>query len=62
VWEKLMGFAEKGASILFSSVELDEVFRAADRVLVFFNGALVRDARCCETTRNEVVQAIAGKS
>jgi simple sugar transport system ATP-binding protein len=62
VWEKLMGFAERGASILFSSVELDEVFRAADRVLVFFNGNLVKDARCCDTTPNEVAQAIAGKS
>jgi simple sugar transport system ATP-binding protein len=61
VWEKLLGFAERGAGILFSTVELDEVFRAADRVLVFFNGALMKDARCCDTAPNEVVQAIAGK-
>jgi simple sugar transport system ATP-binding protein len=62
VWEKLLGFTERGASILFSSVELDEVFGAADRVLVFFNGALIRDVRRCDTTPNEVVQAIAGKT
>jgi general nucleoside transport system ATP-binding protein len=62
VWEKLVGFAERGASILFSTVELDEVFRTADRVVVFFNGALMKDKRCCDTAPNEVVQAIAGKT
>jgi ABC-type uncharacterized transport system ATPase subunit len=62
VWENLVGFAERGASILFSTVELDEVFRTADRVVVFFNGALMKDARCCDTAPNEVVQAIAGKT
>jgi general nucleoside transport system ATP-binding protein len=62
VWEKLVGFAERGASILFSTVELDEVFRTADRVVVFFNGALMKDLRCCDTAPNEVVQAIAGKT
>jgi general nucleoside transport system ATP-binding protein len=62
VWEKLVGFAERGAAILFSTVELDEVFRAADRVLVFFNGTLMKDARCCDTAPNEVVQTMAGKT
>ncbi len=62
VWEELMGFAARGASILFSSVELDEVFRAADRVLVFFNGSLLKDVRCCDTTPNDVVQSMAGKN
>ena len=62
VWEKLVGFAERGASILFSTVEMDEVFRTADRVVVFFNGALMKDVRCCDTAPNEVVQAIAGKT
>jgi len=62
VWEKLTAFAAKGASILFSSSELDEILQVADRVAVFYNGSVVKDARCCDTSLHEVAQAIAGKA
>jgi simple sugar transport system ATP-binding protein len=61
VWEKLMAYAAEGTSIVFSSAELDEIFQMADRVLVFFNGVVVKDARTCDTTIGELAKAIAGK-
>jgi len=61
VWEKLMTYAAQGTSIVFSSAELDEIFRMADRVLVFFNGMVVKDAKTCDTTMGELAKAIAGK-
>jgi ABC-type uncharacterized transport system ATPase subunit len=62
VWEKLAAFAMEGTSVVFSSAELDEVLRVADRVLVFFNGIVAKDTRCSDTTLHEVAQAIAGKT
>jgi len=45
VWQQLMSHADKGAGIIFSSVELDEILLVADRVLVFFNGKVVKDVK-----------------
>jgi len=61
VWEKLMAYAAQGTGIVFSSAELDEIFQMADRVLVFFNGAVVKDVRTCDTTIEDLAKAIAGK-
>jgi simple sugar transport system ATP-binding protein len=61
VWEKLTAYAAQGTSIVFSSAELDEIFQMADRILVFFNGVVVKDVRTCDTTMEELVKAIAGK-
>jgi len=61
VWEKLMTYAAQGTSIVFSSADLDEIFQMADRVLVFFNGVVVKDVRTCDTTMEELAKAIAGK-
>jgi simple sugar transport system ATP-binding protein len=61
VWEHLMSYAAAGTSIVFSSTELDEIIQVADRVLVFFNGVVVKDVRTCDTNLDELGQAIAGK-
>ena len=61
VWQHLMSYAASGTSIVFSSTELDEILQVADRVLVFFDGALVKDVKTCDTSLNELGQAIAGK-
>jgi simple sugar transport system ATP-binding protein len=61
VWEKLTAYAVRGTSIVFSSAELDEIFQMADRILVFFNGRVVKDVRTCDTTVEELAKAIAGK-
>ena len=43
IWEHLRRqFASRGA-VVFSSAELDEILNIADRVLVFFDGRIVRD-------------------
>jgi simple sugar transport system ATP-binding protein len=61
VWEKLMAYASEGTSLVFSSAELDEIFQMAGRVLVFFNGVVVKDVRTCDATMDELAKAIAGK-
>jgi ABC-type uncharacterized transport system ATPase subunit len=61
VWQKLMAYAVQGTSIVFSSAEVDEIFQMAGRVLVFFNGGMVKDVRTCDTTTEELGKAIAGK-
>jgi ABC-type uncharacterized transport system ATPase subunit len=61
VWQQLMSYVARGTSILFSSLELEEILQVADRVLVFFNGDLVRDVRTRDTDLGELGQAIAGK-
>lgn len=60
VWTQLMDYAAKGATIVFSSSELEEILDVANRVLVFFNGDVVKDVRTCDITLNELGQAIAG--
>lgn len=48
-------------SIVLSSSELDEILMVADRVLVFFEGRIIKDVRTCETDVHELGRAIAGK-
>ena len=62
VWQQLMESAAKGTSIVFSSAELEEIMEVADRVLVFFNGTIVRDTKTQDVTLSELGQAIAGKA
>lgn len=61
VWERLMEYVNMGTSIIFSSVELEEILQVVDRVLVFFDGVVVKDVRACDTDLNDLGQAIAGK-
>jgi len=60
VWQQLMSHADKGAGIIFSSVELEETLLVADRVLVFFNGTVDKDVKTRDTNLNELGRAIAG--
>jgi len=60
VWEHLRGqHAERGA-IIFSSAELDEILTVADRVLVFFDGRIVRDLPIAELDYRDVAAAMTG--
>ncbi|MBW1721557.1 MAG: ATP-binding cassette domain-containing protein [Deltaproteobacteria bacterium] len=61
VWEHLMTYVEKGASIIFSSPELEEIMQVADRVVVFFNGSVVRDVKTGDTNLEDLGRAIAGR-
>ena len=61
VWQHLQTYCLKRTSIVFSSSELDEILMVADRVLVFFDGQVIKDVRSAETSASELGKAIAGK-
>jgi simple sugar transport system ATP-binding protein len=63
VWGHLQSrCAESRAAIVFSSAELDEILMVADRVLVFFDGRVIKDVRTAETDVGQLGLAIAGKA
>ena len=62
VWEHLHQYCKQKASIVFSSSELDEILMNADRVLVFFDGVVIKDTRTDQTDVHEIGRAIAGKT
>lgn len=61
VWQHLHKYAVSHTSIIFSSSELDEILMVADRVLVFFDGTIIRDVRTDEIDIYDLARAIAGK-
>ena len=60
-WQHLHNYCLHGTGILFSSSDLDKIFLVADRVLVFFDGRIVKDVIIDKTDINELTRAIAGK-
>ena len=62
VWQHLHQYCAHKACIVFSSSELDEILMNADRVLVFFDGAIIKDVRTDRTDVHELGRAIAGKT
>ncbi len=61
VWQHLHAYCSKKTSIVFSSPELDEILMVADRVLVFFNGRVLKEVEAAKTDAQELGRAIAGK-
>jgi simple sugar transport system ATP-binding protein len=61
VWQRFHQYCAENASLVFSSAELDEILAVADRVLVFFNGRIVKDVKTENTDLAELGRAIAGK-
>jgi simple sugar transport system ATP-binding protein len=61
VWQHLQKYCLNKASIIFSSSELDEILMVADRILVFFDGYVIKDVKSAETNASELGKAIAGK-
>jgi simple sugar transport system ATP-binding protein len=61
VWQHLHTYCAKKTSIVFSSPELDEILMVADRVLVFFNGRIIKEVEASNTDVQELGRAIAGK-
>jgi simple sugar transport system ATP-binding protein len=61
VWQHLHQYCRNKTSIVFSSSELDEILMVADRVLVFFNGRIIKDVECAKTDVQELGKAIAGR-
>jgi general nucleoside transport system ATP-binding protein len=61
VWQHLHAYCGKRTSIIFSSPELDEILMVTDRVLVFFNGRIIKEVEASKTDTHELGRAIAGK-
>jgi simple sugar transport system ATP-binding protein len=61
VWQHLHTYCGKKTGIVFSSPELDEILMVADRVLVFFNGRIIKEVEAAKTNVQELGKAIAGK-
>jgi simple sugar transport system ATP-binding protein len=61
VWQHLQSYGRKGACIVFSSPELDEILMVADRVLIFFDGRIIMDVAAAGTDVQKLGKAIAGK-
>jgi simple sugar transport system ATP-binding protein len=61
VWQHLHTYCAQRTSIIFSSPELDEILMMADRVLVFFNGRIIKEVAAADTDAREMGRAIAGK-
>jgi simple sugar transport system ATP-binding protein len=61
VWQHLQKYCFNKTSIIFSSSELDEILLVADRILVFFDGRIIKDVKSAETNSSDLGKAIAGK-
>jgi ribose transport system ATP-binding protein len=55
LYELLRRLAEDGAAILFYSTDYDELIGCCDRVLVFYNGAVVRTLEGAELTEHNLI-------
>ncbi len=61
VWHQILERRNDGTSILFSSADLDELLRYADRILVFFAGKVLRELTAADTDAEELGYLIGGK-
>jgi len=62
VWEHLQTYCDFGTGIVFSSSELDEILMVAHRVLVFFNGRIIKEVAADQTDVNTLGRALAGQA
>jgi simple sugar transport system ATP-binding protein len=61
VWRQLLERRRRGAAILFSSADLDEIFEYSDRILVFSGGRVAKALRAKETSVQQLGELIGGK-
>ncbi len=52
----------QGKAILFISHKFDEIFRIADRYTVFRDGEMVGEGKLAETSQNDIVKLMVGRS
>jgi len=61
VWSQLLQRREDGTGIIFASVDLDELLRYSNRILVFFSGRVISVVNADETDVEELGFLIGGK-
>jgi simple sugar transport system ATP-binding protein len=62
MWHHLLSIHKRGASIVFTSSELDEILTVAHRILVFYEGRIIADVAADQTDGRLLGRAIAGKA
>ena len=60
IHEQLVRLRDEGKAILLISLELDEVFQLADRILVIFDGQLVAELQAGDVSQEELGLYMAG--
>jgi len=60
-WQYLRSHLPDNGAIIFASPELEDIMEQADRVLVFYNGAIIFDRPTDKTGYREVSRAITGR-
>ncbi len=61
VWEYLREQYLQAGAVVFSSAELDEILATADRIVVFFDGRVVRDLPVQQADYQDVAAAMTGR-
>ena len=61
VWTQILARREEGTAIVFASADLDELLRYSDRILVFFNGRIIKEVDARSTTGEQLGYLIGGK-
>ena len=61
VWRHLLETYGEQSALVFSSSELDEIMMVADRILIFYQGSIIKDVPRNRTDAQELGRAIAGK-
>lgn len=61
VWSQLLERRRRGAAIIFSSADLDEIFEYSDRILVFSGGRVGKALNAKETSVAQLGELIGGK-
>jgi simple sugar transport system ATP-binding protein len=62
IWKKLKERCRKGAAIIFTSSDLEEILQYSDRVLVFFSGMVSQPLDAATLTIDHLGQLIGGKN
>lgn len=60
VWERLRNYSKNGTGIVFSSPDIDELLTNADRILVFFDGRVLKDVPAETADLGGLGRAMAG--
>jgi len=60
VWGYLRGHYSRQGAVVFSSAELEEIMAVADRILVFFDGHVVRDLPIDQVDYQDMASAMTG--
>lgn len=60
VWTELQNLCRNETGIFFTSSDLDEILLFSDRVLVFFEGRIIKSLQTAETDITELGRAVAG--